>query len=73
MSGLHFARSGDYSEPAARAMDFQKRYLELAFGFIGFTNIRSLIVQPTIQAGPETAARRTNSAMAEAQALAAGF
>lgn len=68
-----YARGGDYSSPDAQAVDFQKRYLDTAFGFIGFQNIRSRVVQPTLQGGPETAARKRDAALAEAKAMAAGF
>ncbi|MBU4200442.1 MAG: NAD(P)H-dependent oxidoreductase [Verrucomicrobia bacterium] len=68
-----YARGGDYSSPDAQTVDFQQRYLEMVFGFIGFTNIRSLIVQPTLQGGPEIAAQKRDAVIAEAKALAAGF
>jgi len=68
-----YARGGDYSSPDARAADFQQRYLDTAFGFIGFAHIRSLMVQPTLQGGSELAAKKRDAAIAEAKAMAAGF
>jgi FMN-dependent NADH-azoreductase len=46
---LILARGGEYpqSTPAA-GFDHQRPYLELIFGFIGFTDIRTLVVEPTL-------------------------
>jgi len=70
---IAFARGGDYENADPNAVDFQKRYLELALGFIGITDIRSVVVQPTLQAGPEAASRKTDAAIAEARKLAEKF
>ncbi len=44
-----YARGGEYtSSEQAKAMDFQKPYVELLLGFIGFTDIRSAVVEPTL-------------------------
>ncbi len=29
-------------------MDFQKKYLDLILGFIGFTDIKTIVCQPTL-------------------------
>jgi FMN-dependent NADH-azoreductase len=42
-----YARGGSYTGEAA-AMDMQKSYMELALEFIGFTDIRSVIAEPTL-------------------------
>jgi FMN-dependent NADH-azoreductase len=68
-----YARGGDYSAPEAQSIDFQKNYLELILGFIGFTAIHSLIVQPTMAGGRETAEQKRNEAIAEAKKMAAQF
>ena len=68
-----FARGGDYENADPNAVDFQKRYLELALGFIGITDIRSLIVQPTLMGGPEVAKHKTEAAIAQAVKLAETF
>jgi FMN-dependent NADH-azoreductase len=68
-----YARGGDYSAPEAQSIDFQKKYLELILGFIGFTAIHSLIVQPTMAGGRETAEQKRNEAIAEAKKMAAQF
>jgi FMN-dependent NADH-azoreductase len=70
---IAYARGGDYSLPQSQAVDFQKKYLELILGFIGFTAIHSLIVQPTMAGGKETAEQKRNEAIAEAKQLAARF
>lgn len=69
-----YARGGEYPEGSdAAAMDFQKKYMDLVFGFMGFTDIRSIIVEPTLAGGPETADTRKKAAIAEAQELARKF
>ena len=39
-------RGGSYDENSA--MDFQKKYIEFIFGFIGFTDIKTIICQPML-------------------------
>ena len=69
-----YARGGEYPEGTpGEAYDFQKRYLELALGFIGFTDIKSVVVEPTLMGGPDVAAARQAAAIAKAKALAAAF
>ena len=49
-----YSRGGEYSSnPDVMAYDFQKPYIETWLGFIGFTDIRPIIVEPTL-ADPET-------------------
>ena len=67
-----FARGGEYP-PGAEAFDHQKPYLELTLGFIGFKDIRSVVVEPTLAAGPETAKDRRAAAIEKAKAMAADF
>ncbi|MGI9473067.1 MAG: FMN-dependent NADH-azoreductase, partial [Rubripirellula sp.] len=45
-----YARGGAYQADAAQGMDFQTTYLNLLLGFIGFTDIHSIIVEPTLDA-----------------------
>jgi FMN-dependent NADH-azoreductase len=56
---LILASGGEY--PAGTAMaayDFQKPYLEMIFGFIGFTNINTIRVEGTLSpAGPDNLVR----------------
>src|SRR4030042_5703588 len=48
-----YSRGGAYPKGRAEeAFDLQTKYFQLALGFIGFTDIRTLVVEPTL-AGPE--------------------
>jgi len=69
-----YARGGAY--PAGtpfEAYDMQKKYLELLLKFIGFTDIRNIVVEPTLMEGPDTAAARRAEAMALAEKMAREF
>ena len=68
---LILARGGDYSAPAAAAMDVQKSYLELILGFIGFTDVRTVLVEPTLMSGPEVAEAKIAAAIVNARSIAA--
>ncbi len=71
---LVYARGGEYPTGSpAGAMDFQKPYMEHILGFIGFTHIQSLVIEPTLMAGPEAAAKKTEEACATARRMAAHF
>jgi FMN-dependent NADH-azoreductase len=63
-----YARGGSYPEGAS--IDFQKPYLELALGFIGFTETTSIVVQPTLG---EDAEKGKTQAVAKAGELAQTF
>lgn len=69
-----YARGGQY-EPGteAEAFDLQKKYTELIFSFMGFENINSIVVEPTLQAGPDVAAEKVRNAVESAKELAADF
>ncbi|KPK81865.1 MAG: hypothetical protein AMJ81_10265 [Phycisphaerae bacterium SM23_33] len=68
---LILARGGDYSPGSGyEAHDMQQPYLEFILGFIGFTDIRTITVQPTLQAGPEIGRQKLDQAIAEATELA---
>jgi FMN-dependent NADH-azoreductase len=46
---LILARGGEYPQGSqAATMDHQRPYLEIIFGFMGFADIRSLVVEPTL-------------------------
>ncbi len=68
------ARGGAYPEgtPAA-AYDLQTPYLKLILQFIGFTDLRWLIIEPTLEQGPEAAQEKRRQAMARARELAREF
>lgn len=67
-----YARGGDYTPEQEKMLDFQKRYLELVFGFIGLTDLRSVVCQPTL-AGREIGAQKRDDAIAKAKQMAAQF
>lgn len=68
-----YARGGKYAPGTPEeAYDLQKKYLELALGFIGFTGIKSLIVEGTLF-GPDVAAASRDAAIAEARLAAEKF
>jgi FMN-dependent NADH-azoreductase len=69
-----YARGGEYPPHSeAEAFDLQKRYIELIFGFMGFENIRSVVVEPTLQAGPDVAAEQRKKAIDKAKEMADVF
>lgn len=71
---IAYARGGEYAPGSpAEAFDLQKRYLELVLGFMGFTDIRSVVVEPTLAAGPDTAKDRITAAVEKAKKMAADF
>jgi FMN-dependent NADH-azoreductase len=64
---LVLARGGSYgSDPAS---DFQRPYLEMILRFIGFTDIRSVLIEPTL-AGVEPAEKALQQAIGQARELA---
>jgi FMN-dependent NADH-azoreductase len=69
-----YARGGEYPAGSeAEAFDLQKKYIELIFGFMGFENIRSVVIEPTLQGGPEVADARLQEAVERAKEIAAVF
>ncbi len=70
---LALARGGEYPPggPAA-AFDFQRPYLQTILGFIGFTEIHTVTVEPTL-GDPERTARSLGEARAKAAEIARSF
>ncbi len=69
-----YARGGEYSAGSqAETFDLQKKYTELIFGFIGFRDIRSVIVEPTLQGGPDLAETKQQEAINKASEIANAF
>lgn len=69
---LVYARGGSYQKGSpTEAYDLQTRYLELALRFIGIDQIQSLIVEPTLAGGPDTARQAQQQAMEKARQIAA--
>lgn len=68
------ARGGQYPPGTpGEAFYLQTKYLELIFKFIGFTDIRFVKVEPTLEAGPEVAQQKRAAAMAQAREMAKDF
>ena len=67
-----YARGGAYGSDEASGMDLQKGYMDLLLGFIGFSNIQSILVEPTM-ASPEDVAASEAAATAAALELAQEF
>ena len=72
-AAICYARGGDYSAPEAANLDLQKPYVELILGFIGITDVRSVVAEPMLMAGPEVAQQKLAQAIAEAQRIARSF
>jgi FMN-dependent NADH-azoreductase len=67
-----YARGGAYGSEAAKGMDLQKAYMDLLLGFIGFKDVQSIFVEPTL-AGPDDVAKAEAAAITEAENIAARF
>jgi len=68
-----YARGGAYpAGSGGEAYDLQKRYMEQFLGFIGFTDITSIVIEPTL-AAPESVKKTKSEATARARSAAAAF
>ena len=71
---LILARGGEYRQGnPAETFDFQESYLRAILGYIGFTDIRCVCIQGTLQNPPEKVAADTEKAAAEASDAAGKF
>jgi FMN-dependent NADH-azoreductase len=61
-----------YSSEQAKGIDFQKGYLDCLLGFLGFKEVQSVLVEPTL-AAPEDVRKTECDAIAQARKLAAAF
>lgn len=69
-----YARGGEYSPGSgSEEFDFQKIYVKVLFEFIGFTDIRSIIFEPTLQGTPEQIAAKRQETINLARQIAAEF
>ncbi len=69
---IAYARGGEYVTEASKAFDMQKNYLELILGFIGLSDIRSVVVEPTL-AGADIAEQKKIQAVEKAKQMAKEF
>jgi len=71
---LFLARGGEYLPGTpGEGLDYQKPYLEFILGFMGFKKISSIVVEPTLQGGADTAEAKLLAAIEEAQSQADKF
>ncbi|MEW6111702.1 MAG: NAD(P)H-dependent oxidoreductase [Thermodesulfobacteriota bacterium] len=69
-----YARGGEYPSGTPWEMyDLQTKYLEVILGFIGFTDIRKLVVEPTLLKGPDFAKEQAEKVKEKAEQLAKDF
>lgn len=68
------ARGGEYPPGTeAESFDYQKRYMEHILGFIGFTDIRSVVIEPTLMGGPEVAEQKRAAGLDQARQMGKDF
>ena len=69
-----YASGGDYpAGTPAEVFDLQKKYIQLILGYIGLTDVRSLVVAPTLAGGPEVAEQKRNTTIEKAKQMAGEF
>jgi len=70
---ITYSRGGEYPPGGGtEAFDFQTKYLNMILGFIGFTDIRTLVIEPTLS-GPEVAKEKREAAIEKAKEMAKSF
>jgi FMN-dependent NADH-azoreductase len=68
-----YARGGAYPAGSeGEAFDLQKKYMEMILGFIGFTDITPIVVEPTL-GKPEPVAKMKAEAAERARSVAGAF
>jgi len=71
---IAYARGGEYPPGTpGEAFDLQKKYLELILGFMGLSDVRSLIVGPTLAKGKDIAEQKRTEAIEKARQMAKEF
>jgi len=70
---ISYARGGDYSSEQSQDYEMQSKYLELILGFMGLTDIISIKVEPTLEAGPDMANEKLKQAKTKAKKMALDF
>ncbi|MGC9455809.1 MAG: FMN-dependent NADH-azoreductase [Phycisphaerae bacterium] len=68
-----YASGGDYSSDEMQSVDMQKPYMNLILTFIGFEDIRSVTVAPTLMGAPAEKDESIRRACDKARATAADF
>lgn len=68
-----YSRGGAYGpETGSEGLDFQRKYMESILSFIGFTDIRSIVIEPTL-ASAEIKDQAVQQAKEEASKIASQF
>jgi len=67
------ASGGAYDQDETAALDHERSYMAQILGFIGFEDIRSIVIEPTLHGGPDVAEQKTAEALAGAASLAETF
>jgi FMN-dependent NADH-azoreductase len=70
---IAFARGGAYDTPDSSPLDMQIAYLFQILRFIGFKEIRSLTIEPTLALGPDVTKKKQAQAIEYAKRLAVDF
>ncbi|MEM6688086.1 MAG: NAD(P)H-dependent oxidoreductase, partial [Planctomycetota bacterium] len=65
------ARGGAYGDEAS-GMDHQKPYVEQILGFFGFSDIRHIVIEPTL-AAPDDVSTTVKTAIEQANFIAASL
>ena len=68
-----YARGGEYAAAEAAHLDLQRPYIATVLGFVGLTDVRSIVIEPTLAGGPDLAAERIQQALAKAKEPAKSF
>lgn len=69
-----YARGGAYPAGSdTEAYDMQKKYFDLALGFIGFAEIQSIVIEPTMHAASEEVENIVQASIAQAVEIARVF
>lgn len=71
---ITYARGGEYTHDTNKeAFDLQKKYLELILAFIGFSDTRSVVVEPTLAGRVDITKQRLVEAIEKARKMAKEF
>ena len=69
-----YSSGGEYAPGTdAEAFDMQKKYIETIFGFMGFSKVDSVVVEPTLMGGPDLAKEKRSAAIEKAGSKAKQF
>jgi len=73
-AAIVYARGGAYpANSPEESLDLQKRYVDTILGFIGFTDLRPIIIEPTLMLGNEDYSRMIDEKITQAREVAAKF